>query len=187
MGTNSLSADREPFVSVEMSSRLAALTARSRAAWPGEREPASRTVAGSRPAAMGVAPAMRHGGPWHQAPLSPTGGRHRALRFLDPWAGVEHVQNGSLKRITMRRWPCSKPFKIGHSPGLRPWSQELWALTITFRSHGKISVELLGDVEGAGSTPDELTARLVTGYSLALDETIAADDPRAPSRTSTPP
>ena len=75
---------------------------------------------------------------------------------------------------------------MGHSPGLRPWSWDLWALTITFRSHGKISVELLGDVEGAGSTPDELTARLVTGYSLALDETIAADDPRAPSRTSTP-
>ena len=57
---------------------------------------------------------------------------------------------------------------------------------IPVRSDGKISVELLGDVEGAGSTPDELTARLVTGYSLALDETIAADDPRAPSRTSTP-
>jgi len=56
---------------------------------------------------------------------------------------------------------------------------------IPFRSHGKLSVELLSDVEAAGSTPDELTARLVTGYSVALDETIAADDPRVRSRTST--
>ena len=44
--------------------------------------------------------------------------------------------------------------------------------TIPVRSDGKMSVELLGAVEAAG-------------YSLALDETIAADDPRARSRTST--
>jgi protein involved in polysaccharide export with SLBB domain len=34
---------------------------------------------------------------------------------------------------------------------------------IPVRSDGKISVELLGDVEAAGSTPDELTAGLATG------------------------
>ena len=44
--------------------------------------------------------------------------------------------------------------------------------TIPVRSDGKISVELLGAVEAAG-------------YSLALDETLAAADPRAQLRTST--
>jgi len=34
---------------------------------------------------------------------------------------------------------------------------------IPVRGDGKIWVGLLGDVEAAGSTPDELTARLVTG------------------------
>ena len=47
---------------------------------------------------------------------------------------------------------------------------ELNVTAIPVRSDGRISVELLGDVEAAGSTPDELTARLVQGYSRELEK-----------------
>ena len=47
---------------------------------------------------------------------------------------------------------------------------ELNVTAVPVRSDGRISVELLGDVEAAGSTPDELTARLVQGYSRELEK-----------------
>lgn len=46
---------------------------------------------------------------------------------------------------------------------------ELNLAAVPVRSDGKISVDLLGDVQAAGLTPEELTAQLVAGYARELE------------------
>jgi len=76
------------------------------------------------------------------------------------------------------------PYRIGVGDQLDDvrlyQTPELNLTAIPVPSDGKSSVEPLGDVEAAGSTHHhQLTARLVTGYSRALDETIASGRPKS--------